>query len=425
MVSNKQMILNGLLKHKGIGPEGSKSLHEEQLKQLNDLLKDEAVSIVTKGTMLVALLMLAPNEDEKIWLQQFKIDYKKLIPEKLFWLVEGKSSNDFEKLILNVIQKENLNESESKLAMNLFFSGSSTAVRQAAFLEAQRLKRETFEENLAFYYVMAQKVKRVKYEGEFLIDLADSYDGCNRINPYTLFSAILLASINIPVYCHGIDKVAPKEGTTIHQILRAAGKTPLKSYDEISNDLKKYNFAYIDQQLYAPEIYNLKLMRKEMVKRPFLATFEKLLKPVDCTGKTLVVTSYTHKAYRNQVTELIEKSNLFDEALNIKGNEATTQPALNKETGGIYYHNHTHQEFNYTPIEISNEKESVLSLDEVIKNGENALKGDQSIFAYTQITNQVMMIVSCFFPDKIDELQQKMMSSIESGKAFSLWDELT
>lgn len=80
--------LEELLKKKGIGPEGSKSMKIDELNELVHLFQDSAISLTTKATILTALLMLPPTEVEAAWLMNFKKKHTEILPSPLFIFIE-------------------------------------------------------------------------------------------------------------------------------------------------------------------------------------------------------------------------------------------------------------------------------------------------------------------------------------------------
>ena len=89
-------------------------------------------------------------------------------------------------------------------------------------------------------------------------------------------------------------------------------------------------WAYIDQQIYFPELYQLRQLRKEMVKRPFLATFEKLLQPVRAKEGNYIVTGFTHSHYKSEIARQLMEQGLCKKALVLKGSEGATHMCLTK-----------------------------------------------------------------------------------------------
>src|SRR5690349_3921235 len=87
-MTTQQEKLELLLKKKGIGPEGSKSFHNEELTELTPLFLDPTVSLTTKATMLTALLLLKPNPEESIWLEALKKNPETVLQKELLGYIQ-------------------------------------------------------------------------------------------------------------------------------------------------------------------------------------------------------------------------------------------------------------------------------------------------------------------------------------------------
>ena len=77
-MSKDQENLVTLLKKKGIGPTMSKGLTQEELLKLSELLNATSADLITKSTMLTALLTLPPNENERVWIDKIRHNLQKI-----------------------------------------------------------------------------------------------------------------------------------------------------------------------------------------------------------------------------------------------------------------------------------------------------------------------------------------------------------
>ena len=314
MTSSEQ--LRALLKHKGIGPEGSKSLNAEQLQGLTSLLNDDTISLTTRATMLTAMVMLEPTEAEEDWIME-RQPFDDYLPKDLIRLFTEPLS-ELSELNEAIIQHEDLSAEEAEKGAQLLFDPEILDAEKAIFLEGERLKRETFEENLSFFKVFSEQITTVEVAHSEVVLFGDSFDGCRRINPYTVFSCAVLASLGVKSYLTGVESVAPKNGVTARQLLEANGMAIPQTLTEATDQLDNQGWTYVDLSIFFPALDGLKQLRDEMVKRPFLATFEKMLAPIK-GQKTHLVTAYTHKAYSRQVVQLNSALGAFDSMINVKG----------------------------------------------------------------------------------------------------------
>ena len=418
-----QEELTLILKGKGIGPESSKSLKCEDIERVKYLLRQPDASITTKATLLTALLTLSPTDIELEFIEELKASPSLYLPIELVPFIENGTDN-FQKTINNIIQHNHLSFDEAETAVSHLFD-STPDFQKGAFLEAERLKRETYEENSAFLKVLKSQVPTHKANIPLLIDLGDSYDGCSRHNNLNLFVAPILASLGYPCLVHSVDEVAPKEGITHHQVLKAAKKNPAKSIAETIANLEDNTLAWghLDQSVYHKELYALKTVRKEMVKRPFLATFEKMLQPI-IGKKNYLITQYTHKHYKAEVAKLVQSFCIFDKALHIKGMEGTCMinPKIPSECMlitpytmediTIYGNDYG---FTYSlPRKENITAEDTLSMGLRILEGE---KGEERSFLEFQCAS----ILHYLFKIDFNEALHKTQQTIDNKDALSFW----
>jgi anthranilate phosphoribosyltransferase len=423
-----QQILEELLRKKGIGPQGSKSLKALELAELTLLMRNESVSLTTKATMLTALLTLEPNEDEKEWLQKIKKTPEENLPTELIQFIR-EEGDGLICYIRKIISIQDLSYQECKTCMELFFDKKVPEHLKASFLEGERLKRESFTENQAFFESLWERVNHIKLDMPVLIDICDSYDGANRTRIFSPFIAALLASCGFPTYLHGVDKVAPKQGATTHQVLKYAGKNPLKSCEQVKKDIEDstVGWGYIDQQIFFPELCAMKNMRKEMVKRPFLATFEKLLQPFHSMNGNYIVTGYTHPHYKNELVAQLKHQNKSAAALILKGAEGATQLSLSKDSSYVLYHgtNSTDgiinpAQYGLQPLEAKQDK--ALTAKESAEEGLAALRGEKNYARENMLYLAVTILDKMKLSDPSSTLPL-LNNSLDSGKALLHWEK--
>jgi anthranilate phosphoribosyltransferase len=422
-----QQRLSDLLKKKGIGPEASKSLKREEIEELKNLLIDPKVSLTTKATFITALLTLEPTDIERHFINELKSEPHKYLSKELIEFITGRTESDYMKIILKAISNQDLSETEAQAGMDFFFSPYQPDYLKGSFLEAERLKRETFLENKIFFKSMWDKVEHTIIDEPILIDICDSYDGCNRTRHFSVFVASLIASLGYKVYLHGIEKVAPKEAVTSHQILKAAGKNPLKSKEEVIADLMNptVGWGYLDQKIFFESLYNLKQMRKEMVKRPFLATFEKLLQPVTTRQGNYIVTGYTHTHYRSELINQLADQRKCKKALVLKGAEGSTQLSMSRETINILFDGETIKDSAISPLDFDmqnfpSSKDTSITAQTSANEGLEALENTDG-FAKENIIYTAAVILSKFGLEPAKLVVAGLRNAIESGKALSHW----
>ena len=321
-----QLALVALLKKKGTGETMGKHLSAEELLSLEVLLLSRNVTLSTKSTLWTALTMLSQTKDEKDWFTHFS---KEKLPEELhvFW---HPPQNVLQAFCQKVVSGESLSHVEAKAAIQAILEPRFPDYEKAILLEALRLKRETWEENTGVFEGLWESASHVLAKIPILIDLALSYDGFSRTPLLAPFCAPLLASLGYPTLLHGTDNLGPKYGQTSASLLHAAGKR-LQRIDEVIGDLEATHigWGYLDQSESHPKLHALKRLRNDMVKRPMLATLDKLMQPIQ-GQQTFLVTGYTHPPYRPLLLALCAQALPISGALIMRGVEGAIQPPLDR-----------------------------------------------------------------------------------------------
>lgn len=413
-----------ILRHKGIGPKGSKQLSSVDIASTPHLLWSKDCSLTTKATFLTALLLLERNEEEEKLVDLLRINLDKL-PRELHFILTKKVDNYTSEVLLKLIDKIDLSKEEAEKSSKVFLSTQTEDYLQAAYLEALRLKRETDLENKVFYDYFLKESSRIMVDCEPIIEIGDSYDGVERNFNFDLFVGLVLASMGYKVLLTGNETVAPKKGITHHQVLKLAGKNPLIGHQESTDQLLHLGITYLDQAIFHPEMWQKTNMRTEMVKRPFLATFEKILSPICSTQGNLVATSYTHANYKLGNIEILKSSPFVKQALNIKGLEGTVQPKSNISTLVLHLNGETVTESNYKFSGDIKETDLDVNVSNTLELGLDYIKNYASNSAKNYVENTVCMLLLHFeLEDSQEEIINKIRTNINKNLVFELWNSL-
>lgn len=409
-----------ILRHKGIGPKGSKHISIEECEMVFDLLFDKNCALTTKATFLTALFLLDRDDNETKLVE--KLSGNNQLDKNLLFLVNDEPQNKLEEIILTAIKRTDLNEEKAKQGIELAMAPQTPEYLTASFLEALRLKRETDLENNVFYTYFLNSTKRIECNFAQIIEIGDSYDGVNRNNNYNLFTACVLGALGYKTFISGNKTVAPKNGTTHHQVLLKADKNPFLTLNEAVVELENNNWVYIDQSVFDPALWNEKTMREEMVKRPCLATFEKILSPIFNKTGNDIITSYTHAHYKQANIEILKNSPYTRTALNIKGLEGTVTPKHNVSTPVVKWHKKEVSESNYKFSDLELLGTTDISATEALQQGVAFLKNNSVNQASQYIKNTCALILTNLGYEKTqEEVFNIIEDAINSGKVYDSW----
>ncbi len=273
---------------------------------------------------------------------------------------------------------KDISREEARSGMRFILEGRVDPVQAGIFLIALRMKRETDDENRGILEAIREVTHTVNAPVDEVIDLADPYDGFNRMLPSSPFLPALLATCGVPAVTHGVERLGPKYGVTHRQVLRAAGQPVDLSVEEAAERVANpgIGWAYVDQKAYCPKLYDLIGLRTQIVKRPVITTVEVCIGPIRGRRKTHLVTGYVHKAYP-RIYALLARHAGFDSALMVRGVEGGVIPSLQKAARFFYYRDQGQEqsvEIDPAQLEIDPSVRAVPLPDELRKTGESGGK---------------------------------------------------
>ena len=323
---------------------------------------------------------------------------------------------------------KDLTETEAEDALNLILDDEVSKVRAGVFLIAARMKLETLSENIGYWRALQSHITPVKVDFDQLLQIADPFDGFQRI-PYFGFYAIpVIAQLSLPVYGHSALPLPPKFGITFEDILQnhykvAEGKQRLAL-------LEKYKFSYLSTADTVPQLEDLRTLRTEIVKRPMLSTLEKILFPVEAR-KNILATTYFHRGYETALTE-IGKLSKFDKVIVGNGMEGTTLFGVHKEAKVFIQDSSEEAEQKNLSLKTLYNEETAhriaeaheelkpieSNLETIAKLGEGALKTGKGP-ASLQIASQAGTLTHlCGLFDTAQEGFDQALTTLKSGKAY-------
>lgn len=232
---------------------------------------------------------------------------------------------------------KDLTADEARDAVGLVLAGDADPVQAGVLLVALRMKRETFDENLGALRAVRDAVRTARADVADVVELADPHDGFARTLPASPFLGPVLAACGVAAVAHGCDELPPKRGLSTRRVLAAAGVdvdlTVAAAARRIADP--RVGWAYVDVAQCCPPLHALAELRDAIVKRPVLATVEKLLGPVR-GRRTHLIVGYVHHGYETLLADLARAVG-YDSALVVKGLEGGVIPSLTARSTALGY----------------------------------------------------------------------------------------
>jgi anthranilate phosphoribosyltransferase len=229
-----------------------------------------------------------------------------------------------------------LSEEQAYNALKLCLEREPSDIQIGVFLIALRLKRETLDENRGFLRALRESSTMLQSPAPRVLALCDPYDGFSRVPHFAPVVAAVLGACGLPTYVHGAWTMPPKDGITARQVLQAFGVRMGHGYGQDSLNraaarLASTGAAYVAVEDFCPPLAGMTSIRKEIAKRPFLATLEKLIVPIRGSEETHVCSGWVHKGYDDVMMQLLQESD-FTSTFLLKGREGHVDPFLHTDT---------------------------------------------------------------------------------------------
>lgn len=316
----------------GIGKYGSKPLPPSLLEECRQALLADDTDPLQKGAFLGALLTKGPTDEERTLENCFG---KGAFSHPTFFI--NKVCPDLPvgmlPLATKLVKGHTLQTSEAhQLGDYLFGNGDCETFRGMA-ASIMRVRHETNEEYKGLYDAAMETItpgfRAISCVDRPLVQLAEPFDGVEHSYMITPLLARFFHQRGYESLSTVGRTSGPKHALNAHDLYLYLGCQLLQSNHELDTPSEPYGWV-LDQKALSPALDRWVNRRHLMLKRPFLATLEKVLNP--CSARILV-TSVFHITYQMKMAELALMAG-FDAVLVLKrGLEGTLAPSTSRATG--------------------------------------------------------------------------------------------
>jgi anthranilate phosphoribosyltransferase len=199
---------------------------------------------------------------------------------------------------------KNLSRAEAEAATRMILQQVATPAQIGAFMIAHRIKRPTGEElagMLDAYDQLGPKLQPIAASHPVTI-LGSPYDGRSRTAPISPLTALILATVGIPVIMHGGDRMPTKDGIPFIEIWSALGLNwkPL-ALPQIQTILETTQLGFVYLPHHFPLAHGIVPYRDQIGKRPPFATLELMWAPY--AGDHHVFAGFVHPPTETMMRE--------------------------------------------------------------------------------------------------------------------------
>jgi len=314
----------------GIGKHGSKKLPDELIVEITNELKTGNSPAILIGAFFGALMM-KEIEASYLLLEEFSgkgsLTNASILWDNLFADAPARMKSTGVKLL----NKETLTEDEAKTLGLFLFSDEKGEGFRGMAVSVLRIRYETDEEYIGLYNAIVEKssAPTISFKNKPSIQLAEPFDGMEHSYLITPLIANELQKLGYTVVVSCGRSSGPKITLNTWDIYKALNADFLTDNKNTVNENPPYGWA-LDQKDFFPELDKWVDKRRIIMKRPFLATLEKVLNPAKAN---ILITSVFHIPYLEKMTGLGFMAGFNAVVVLKRGLEGSLAPSLSKATG--------------------------------------------------------------------------------------------
>jgi anthranilate phosphoribosyltransferase len=328
-----QTILGRGIKHIGIGKYGSKPLPPDLLTECRAALLDPVTQPLQRGAFVGALLAKGPTPEEysledtigKGAFSHPTFLINKLCPDLHPGLLP---------IATKLVRGHNLSVSEAEQLGDYLLGDGPCETFRGLAASIMRVRHETNDEYLGLMratertFTPGFRVNKTQSERP-LVQLAEPFDGVEHSYLITPLLANWFERRGYGALSIVGRSGGPKFTLNAHDLYMHLGCQFVQSRSELTEPLAKYGWV-LDQKALSPALNRWVDRRQVLLKRPFLATLEKVLNPC---GARILITSVFHITYQMKMAELALMAG-FDAAIVLKrGLEGSLAPSASRASG--------------------------------------------------------------------------------------------
>lgn len=160
-----------------------------------------------------------------------------------------------------LVQKKDLTRTETYEAFDMMMTQNVEDIKIASFLSALRTKGETLSELVGGAEFLRNHASKIESLKNGIDTCGTGGDGFNTFNISTI-SALVLASLDLPVYKHGNKSISGKCGSA--DVLEKSGIMLNLSKEQIARGIEKTGFGFFFAPLFHPVMKQVAPVRRAL-----------------------------------------------------------------------------------------------------------------------------------------------------------------
>ncbi|HLF17720.1 MAG TPA: hypothetical protein VI749_02385 [Candidatus Omnitrophota bacterium] len=295
------------IKTVGIGKKGSRAMDNALVQELTNDLKSKKIPSATLGAILGALTVKGVEKEERGLEDILPVGVLSHPMALIDFLDEGAPEN-VKKLFVKLARKETLNTKEAKTLGGFLFSERAGDGLRGLAASIMRMRYETDEEYAGLLQsaagTFASAFKKRPPKGEPIITMAEPFDGVDHSYLITPLVADYLQTLNYRVVNLTGRNSGPKAGINLFDIAKELEASFLTAGHECGQRKPRFGW-YLNQADLSKALDRWVDIRRQTVKRPFLATIERFVNPLE---SDIHIASAFHPPYAEKMLRLCENT---------------------------------------------------------------------------------------------------------------------
>lgn len=330
MVEKLSYIQQGI-KAVGVGRRGSKSMAIDLINNIIQEFKQGDNLSVIEGAFLGALMIKGLSKEEEALAEAFDTDILHDPQVMVEYL-----ARDVDQVIKNycyaLLTSKKLSKADARAIGDYILSHKSNTAVCGLVASILRVRYETQDEYEGLLDALEQtyvtNFSDTPLDGQPIVQIADPFNGTNKTNLVTPLLAEYVQSLGYRVVTLCGRSGGPKFGNNVQDLARGLGANFLSKSQNLDDSKPTYGW-YLDQASLSAAMDRWVDLRRETIKRPFMATLERLINPLQAD---ILIASAFHPPYGEKVLDLAEYMNFKKVIIIRNGLEGTTSFALKRPT---------------------------------------------------------------------------------------------
>lgn len=324
-------IVRGI-KTVGVGKKGSKALTDELAREILNDLKSGKVPDAAKGAFFAGLSFKGVEPQEEILNEYFGRPGVLSDPASLARALSQDTPQDIQKICERVMTGETLDKQTAFILGRFLLSDQSGNAARGLIASALRVRYETDDEYEGILKAIAQSLAPEFIfgvpSGQPIIQLAEPFDGNDKSYMVTPLLGRFLKTLNYRVVHLVGRNSGPKLEMNLLDIVELLNVKFLKNAMELNGDQSEFGW-FLHQKDLSPAVDRWVDIRRQTVKRPFMATLEKFLDPFQAR---IIATSAFHPPYGEKMLTISERAGFPGIIVIRNGIEGSLAFSLKRET---------------------------------------------------------------------------------------------